>query len=394
MHDPFPIPRPEALVKYVEPLADVLSLKTLPLHFHEVAFAFTLYSLVFRYVAPAVSRLFIPRIYAQFSARTKLNWDVHIVSFVQSTLICSMALWVMWTDRELNQMDATERVHGYTGASGLIQAFAGGYFLWDLVITVQNVKAFGTGMLFHAICALCVFSLGFRPFVNYYACTFILYELSSPFLNIHWFCDKLNMTGTTLQLVNGIVLLCTFFSCRIVWGSYQSIRVFTDVYHAYTAGAVARSGDPHVGKLSDNITLSNAAFKHDILRFADGQTVPLWLISAYLASNFILNGLNWFWFGKMIETLRKRFDPPFGTKRPEIKETTLEIPDDEKVLVEGIHVSTPGVVDEKDVKDYIDVASVSLEKSVTGAHLEVRQSEVRSRNTTAQRGGLRAATAA
>jgi hypothetical protein len=305
-----------------------------------------------------------------------------------------MALWVMWTDSELNQMDYKERVHGYTGASGLIQAFAGGYFLWDLAITVQNVKIFGIGMLFHAISALCVFSLGFRPFVNYYACTFILYELSSPFLNIHWFCDKLNMTGTTIQLVNGIVLLCTFFSCRIVWGSYQSIRVFTDVYHAYTAGAVARS-DPDVGKLSDNTTLSNAGFKHDVLQFAEGQTVPLWLITAYLASNLILNGLNWFWFGKMIETLRKRFDPPFGTKKPEIKETTLEIPDDEKVLVEGIHVSTPGVI-EKDAKDYIDAASprlVSLEKSRTGTHLEVKQSEVRSRNT-AQRGGLRAAQAA
>jgi hypothetical protein len=232
--------------------------------------------------------------------------------------------------------------------------------------------------------------------VNYYACTFILYELSSPFLNIHWFCDKLNMTGTTIQLVNGIVLLCTFFSCRIVWGSYQSIRVFTDVYHAYTAGAVTRS-DPDVGKLSHNTTVSNAGFKHDILQFAEGQTVPLWLISAYLASNIILNSLNWFWFGKMIETLRKRFDPPFGTKKqsPEIRETTLEIPDNEKVLVEGIHVSTPGVI-ERDAKDYIDVAdsaSVLLEKSGTGTHLQVKQSEVRSRNTT-QRGGLRAAHAA
>jgi hypothetical protein len=161
MHDPFPFPRPESLVKYVEPVAEMLSLKTLPLHFHEVIAAFTLYHCTYRYFAPAISRLLVPRIYAQFSARTKLNWDVHIVSFVQSTLICSMALWVMWTDRELNQMDATERVHGYTGASGLIQAFAGGYFLWDLAITVQNVKAFGIGMLFHAICALSVFSLGF-----------------------------------------------------------------------------------------------------------------------------------------------------------------------------------------------------------------------------------------
>ena len=58
-------------------------------------------------------------------------------------------------------MDDVERVHGYTGGGGLIQAFAGGYFLWDLVVTVQNVSVFGIGMLFHAMSALCVFSLGF-----------------------------------------------------------------------------------------------------------------------------------------------------------------------------------------------------------------------------------------
>ena len=58
-------------------------------------------------------------------------------------------------------MGEVERVHGYTGGGGLIQAFAGGYFLWDLVVTVQNLGVFGVGMLFHAISALCVFSLGF-----------------------------------------------------------------------------------------------------------------------------------------------------------------------------------------------------------------------------------------
>jgi hypothetical protein len=143
------------------------------------------------------------------------------------------------------------------------------------------------------------------------------------------------MTGSTLQFVNGIVLLFT----------YNSIRVFSDVYHAYTAGPVALS-DPPMGKLSANTTVGNAGFKHDILRFADGQRVPLWLAAAYLASNLILNGLNWYWFSKMIETLRKRFDPPLGTRRPDVKEpaTALPVPDNEKILIEGTHVSTPAAI--------------------------------------------------
>ncbi|KAF3006763.1 hypothetical protein E8E13_010046 [Curvularia kusanoi] len=389
MRDPFPLQRPEYLVKYVQPVADALHLRTLPLHFHEVAFAFALYHITNKYISPAFSRYFFPNIYPQFNARTKLNWDVHIVSFVQSTVICGLALWVMLADDEREQMSQAERVHGYTGGTGLVQAFAGGYFLWDLVITVQNVSVFGIGMLFHAISALCVFSLGFRPFVNFYAPTFILYELSSPFLNIHWFCDKLSLTGSTLQLINGIFLLLTFMSCRLFWGTYQSIRVFGDVWAAYKAGPVTFL-DPSI-KSFDNATAIDAGTteRTAVMGFADGHTVPLWIASAYLASNLILNGLNWFWFTKMIETLRKRFDPPLGTRRAE-KPSHIEIPENEKVLIEGIHVATPGIgADGKVlVPEHFGINGdgevVKVEAKTT--HLEVESREVRSRTSTRRRG--------
>ena len=47
--------------------------------------------------------------------------------------------------------------------------------------------------------------------------------------------------------------------------------------------------------------------------------VPLWMAAAYAASNITLNSLNWYWFGKMIETIRKRFPPPLGTMKVEKK---------------------------------------------------------------------------
>ena len=57
-----------------------------------------------------------------------------------------------------------ERVWGYTGAGGLIQAFAAGYFVWDFGICAGNVDIFGWGMLAHAVSALVVFGLGFVSF--------------------------------------------------------------------------------------------------------------------------------------------------------------------------------------------------------------------------------------
>jgi hypothetical protein len=217
-----------------------------------------------------------------------------------------------------------------------------------------------------------------RPFVNYYGPTFILYELSSPFLNIHWICDKLNMTGSKIQFYNGIVLLFTFFGCRLCWGSYQSARVFYDVYRAIFSPHLALT-DPAFGKLSNGTTVEASNIPMgDIMMFAGDRSVPVWLAGCYLLSNVTLNGLNWFWFSKMIETLRKRFDPPLGTRKAEDKNAATE-----HILVEGTHVETPPPslpttprLDAKsDASDYI--GAVKLDKGKK--HLEVEQFEVRKR---------------
>ena len=61
-------------------------------------------------------------------------------------------------------MDWKERIWGYTGAGGMIQGFAAGYFLWDLLVSAMNIEIFGWGMLAHAISAVVVFSMGFVSF--------------------------------------------------------------------------------------------------------------------------------------------------------------------------------------------------------------------------------------
>ena len=162
-----------------------------------------------------------------------------------------------------------------------------------------------------------------RPFVNFYGCTFILYELSSPFLNFHWFFDKLDMTGSKPQLYNGLMLLFTFFCCRLVWGTYQSVRVYQDVWRALHRRPAAAT--IHFDALNnttsaalDAATGKSAAPIHDgIMQFAGEEFVPLWLAFTYLGSNVVLNTLNFYWFGKMIDAVRKRFQPPKEQRRKE-----------------------------------------------------------------------------
>ena len=64
-------------------------------------------------------------------------------------------------------MNARERIWGYTGAMGMTQAFAAGYFAWDVMVSVVHYGVLGPGSLAHAISALVVTNLGFVSFMPF-----------------------------------------------------------------------------------------------------------------------------------------------------------------------------------------------------------------------------------
>lgn len=155
-------PPPHFLVGAVQPFADRLNLTTLPEHIHEIVGAAFLYQFIQSVFSPAFSRIVFKRFYNGFNTRTRINWDVHVVSMIQSLLINGLALWVIFEDRERKDMTTwADRVYGYTGACGLIQSLAAGYFLWDLGVSVRYYRIFGPGILAHAITALSVYLFGF-----------------------------------------------------------------------------------------------------------------------------------------------------------------------------------------------------------------------------------------
>lgn len=170
MRDPFPIPPPQWLVSAIKPTADYLDMYTFPLHAHEVVFAFVLYSGIYLGVSPVLSRTFAPDKYARLTRRTRISWDVHVVSFVQSLIISALSLYIIVFDQERKSWrssalaidgDWEMRMWGYSGLSGLCQSMALGYFMWDFVMCSYHVKIFGWGMLAHAVSAVSVFALGY-----------------------------------------------------------------------------------------------------------------------------------------------------------------------------------------------------------------------------------------
>jgi len=161
MKDPFPIAPVPWLSQAVQPLAESLNLPALPLHIHEIIFSLVLYTVVYYPISPLLSSRLFPSHYKTLSLRTRINWDAHVVSLVQSLLISSLAIWVLYADDELRSMSREERVWGYNGGTGMIQAMFAGYFVWDLVMSLLHFDVFGPGALAHAVCALTVYIIGY-----------------------------------------------------------------------------------------------------------------------------------------------------------------------------------------------------------------------------------------
>ncbi|KAH6711082.1 TLC domain-containing protein [Leptodontidium sp. MPI-SDFR-AT-0119] len=288
-------PAPPSIVVASKPLADFLGLQTLPYHIHEVITAFVVYQLIFSVISPLASSWIVPKVYHGLPARSRIRWNVRVTSMVQSTFITAMALCVIWTDEERKRMDWIGRIWGHTDAMGMVQGLAAGYFLWDLVVSVIHYDVLGPVSLALAVSALLVTSMSFRPFANYYCMNFILYEISTPFLNIHWFLHKLNMTRSRIQLYNGIALMMTFFGSRIYVGNYQSLFIYADIWTAVNTPTIDMkyTDDASIFAYRNPTGLDGVGNLHDM-------KLPPWLAFAYLGSHGSWIFLNLYWLIKVV----------------------------------------------------------------------------------------------
>jgi len=260
----FPAP-PPSVIKLFTPICEKLGFNVLPRHIHVVLGGALFYQLCFL-VSPFLSSPL--KSYRTLRRRSKINWDIHLVSMIQALIICHLA-YLALGDPVLK----ADRVFGYSAFGGDVAALACGYFVWDTYVSLKYAGLFGIGFALHGIASLYVFLFGFRPFLMYYGPAVLFYELSTPFLNIHWFLDKFRMTGSNTQIANGVVLICVFFSCRVIWGWYITYNFLHDMYDA---------------------------------RQTYPEQTPLWLVGLYSTANLFLNTLNLYWFSKMIDSLRRR----------------------------------------------------------------------------------------
>lgn len=142
-------------------LANRLNLQTLPRHADQVLIAAGTYQGIFTIASPLFWRYFIREKFDKFDARTQTNLNVRVVSFIQAVFICAKALSVIFTDTSRRTTTAQQRLWGYSTPAGEVQAWASGYFLWDMYVSARYYEWMGPESMIHAVCAFFITMIGF-----------------------------------------------------------------------------------------------------------------------------------------------------------------------------------------------------------------------------------------
>ena len=309
------LPRPTALSSWIQPFTEYFSLSALPLHIHQVLLAFVAYHFINIIYSPFVSARLFPKHYSHFTVKSKFIWDLNVVRLFKSPIIVFLSLYAVTTYDGSATTDWKERVWGYTASGGTAQAVALAFFLWEIIIAVQHFEILGWPMLLHSISSSLGATLAFRPLFNYYFTRYLLVELITVFWILEPLFEKVDMGKSRAQLCNSVILLVSFFICRILWGPYLLICFYRDVWATINYSAFhhnIKSFNSTIFGISDIENVSTIVPSHDdsdIMIFAGPEHVPVWIALTIASSVTIINILSFYWFGRILRSVRNRYDP-------------------------------------------------------------------------------------
>lgn len=167
-----------------------------------------------------------PSYFRSLEAKHHVEAYIRIPSWVNCAVVVSASLYELFLNPVLTQ----NRVFGSTFASRSLMIAAAGYFFFDLTFCAYKWQ--GPGFTFHAIVCVTVYTLALLPFVQFYGCVFLLFEISTIFLNAAWYARYVFKVPASSLVANAINIFFafSFFVVRIVFGNYQSYRFYQDMW--------------------------------------------------------------------------------------------------------------------------------------------------------------------
>lgn len=195
-------------------------------------------ALLFTVVYNASSFVFfrLSATYRHLPAKLQLRWDNRVASTLHALIIVPGCLHAFFFAYDTQNLTPHTAILGCNSEAMVWACVSAGYFTWDsltylLYVAARRTDDVEVGEFVHAFVCWLAYLLTMSPFVQYYAMFFLAYELSTPFVNFHWFMDKyLVPNSNPIKLLNGILLVVCFFLARIAFGFYYSYAIVRDLY--------------------------------------------------------------------------------------------------------------------------------------------------------------------
>jgi len=257
-----------------ESLKDGFIIPKVKEYYVNILTSFALFSILYLSLDTFFKRIWKNKYYLKLSNYKRADWNSRIVAFIHAIIISPICCYLAykygfpWNKSE-NDYDAQEIDLYYKAISISL-----GYFMWDIIYSVSDYKKGGFGFVIHGICAFLIYIFVFKHHVlGHYSIFYLNYEISTIFLNIYWILDKLELTASSIQFIDSLLLLIAFFSVRILFGSISIVKLLYDIIF-------------------------------------ERKPCPVYLSLYFFINISIMQALNYFWFYKMIYSILKHFDSP------------------------------------------------------------------------------------
>jgi len=124
----------------------------------------------------------------------------------------------------------------------LYACISAGFFIADFILCVVQHEEHGNQFVLHAAAGLtgCVFCLVFGEGLLYLM-LLMLFEVSTPFLHMRWWLLEYGFKDSIFYLVNGLLLVATFTTFRLVIGTPVLMKM---MYELHTSPEKERHGIP------------------------------------------------------------------------------------------------------------------------------------------------------
>jgi hypothetical protein len=200
--------------------------------------------------------------------RTATQMLPRAVCFVHNVLQVPLALRILRDPRF-----AGDALFFSTPFSRAVMLVSAGYFLYDTLECIWRFEHEGPEFLLHGVmCFVTYAQLYTSRQMNWLGAGFLLWELSTPFMHARWFLYKIGRDKSAIYPLNALTGMLVFFLCRNCFGPWLSWQFLRQ---------------------------SSAA-----LVTARGER-ELWMPSIWFfrVAVVVLNGLNAYWFSKMVKML-------------------------------------------------------------------------------------------